>query len=224
MNGVRGTAGSAGLSGTAGSAGLSGTAGPGGLIGRRAARRLARQELARLARLPLWDRILRDIERLFSGGQNAIPRGWFGLIVFAVLVAVLIVVLLTWARPGAERRARGAGVLGGKARNAAEYRAEAERLAAEGDYGAAIVERVRAIAAELDERGILLARAGRTANEIAGEAGAALPELASALRAAAWLFDDIRYGGLPGTLTAYEQVSDIDAQVRTARQATLAVS
>ena len=194
--------------------------GPGPLIGRLPAQRLARRELSQLARLPLWQRVLNFIGRLLGGGQNAIPRGWFGLIVFAILVAALIVVVMTWTRPRAGRRTRGSALLGGKARTAAEYRAEAGRFAGAGDYGRAIVEGVRAIAAELEERGILLARAGRTANEVAAEAGAELPGLAGDLGAVTRLFDDVRYGGRPGTATAFELVSRVDDQVRAARAAT----
>lgn len=195
-------------------------AGPGPLIGRVPAQKLARRELAQLAKLPLWERLLNDLGHLLGGSGNAIPRGWFGLGVFAILAAGLIAVVMTWTRPGAERRARGGGVLGGKARSAREYRAEAERLAGSGDYSRAIVEGVRAIAAEFEERGILLARPGRTANEVAAEAGAELPGLASDLGTVTRLFDDVRYGDRPGTVTGYELVSRVDALARTASPAT----
>ncbi len=194
-------------------------AGAGPLIGRVPAQRLARQEIARLNKLPLWERIILDISRLLGGGQNSLPRGWFGLIAFAILLVVLIVVVLTWAKPAAERRARSGGVLGGKAMTAAEYRAKAQRLAGAGDYGGAIVEGVRAIAAEFEERGILVPRAGRTANEVAAEAGAELPALASELSTATLLFDDVHYGGLAGTAAGYELVSRVDDQARTASPA-----
>jgi hypothetical protein len=195
------------------------SAGPGPLIGRVPAQKLARRELAQLARLPLWERLLNDLGHLLGGTGNAIPRGWFGLIVFAILAVALIVVVMAWTKPRAERQRRGSGVLGGKARTAREYRAEAERLAGAGDYSRAIIEGVRAIAAELEERGILLARPGRTANEVAAEAGAARPGLKGDLGAAMRLFDDVRYGDRPGTATGYDLVSRVDAQVRSAGQA-----
>ncbi len=190
-------------------------AGPGPLIGRVPAQKLARRELAQLAKLPLWQRLLNDLGHLLGGSGNAVPRGWFGVGVFAILAVGLIAVVMTWTRPRAERRARGGGVLGGKARSAREYRAEAERLAGAGDYSRAIVEGVRAIAAEFEERGILLARAGRTANEVAAEAGAELPALAAELGTVTRLFDDVRYGDRPGTVAGYELVSRVDALVRT---------
>ena len=76
---------------------------------------------------------------------------------------------------------------------------------------------MRAIAAELDERAILPPRPGRTAGELAAEAGSELPDLATRLRAATGLFDDVRYGGKNGTLAGYQQVSDVGEAVRAAR-------
>ena len=64
----------------------------------------------------------------------------------------------------------------------------------------AICERVRAIAAELDERGVLRPLTGRTADEFAAEAGQALPPYAADLRGAALLFDEVRYGQRVGSL------------------------
>ncbi len=100
---------------------------------------------------------------------------------------------------------------------ARDYRRAAERLAAGGDYAGAIVETVRAIAADLDERDILPPRPGRTADELAAEAGRELPSLAADLRAVTRLFDDIRYGDRAGNLAGYQLVSQVDADVRATR-------
>jgi hypothetical protein len=75
------------------------------------------------------------------------------------------------------------------------------------------VERVRAIARELDDRAVLTPRAGRTANEMAEEAAAALPAEAGALRSAALLFDDICYGDRPGTQTGYALIQELDTRI-----------
>jgi hypothetical protein len=192
------------------------TSGQGSLIGRQAAQRLARHELAKLAALPLWYRILQDIGQLFGYAGSSVPAGWFGLIALAVLAFVLVIVIVAWVRPARRKRAATGAVLGGLARTAREYREQAARLAANRDYGQAIIEGVRAIAAELDERAILLPRPGRTANELAAEAGAELPALATDLRLVTRLFDDVRYGGRPGTQAGYELVTRVDAQARTA--------
>jgi hypothetical protein len=193
--------------------------GPGTLIGRRAAQRLATHELAELYKEPLWYRILVDIERLFGVTRSAVPAGWFGLILLAVLVAIAIVVILTWVRPTMRRRVLAGAVLGGQARTASQYRTEAARLAAGLDYGGAIVEGVRAIAAELEERGILRPRPSRTANELAAQAGLQLPDLAPDLSTVTRLFDDVRYGDRPGTRAGYELVTRVDARTRTAAPA-----
>jgi hypothetical protein len=190
--------------------------GAGPLIGRLPAQRLARRELSQLAKLPWWERVL---EAAFRGLADS-GAGQAVLIVPAVLVLVLIVVVVVRTMPRAGPRIRGGGVLGGKQQTAAEYRARAARLAQAGDFSEAIVEGVRAVAAELTERGVLVPKAGRTANEIAAEAGAELPALAGGLGSAARLFDDVRYGGRAGTAAGYELVSQVDAQVRTARTAT----
>jgi hypothetical protein len=185
----------------------------GPLIGRRAAQILARHELAKVS---IWTRILHDIGQLFSVSANAVPGGWFGLIVLGVIVAVLIIVALSWARPATGRRLRARPVLGDKARTARDYRQTAARFAAAGDYGQAIVEGVRAVAAELEERKILSPRPGRTASELSVEAGAELPRLATELRAVTRLFEDVRYGDRPGTQAGYELVCEVDGQVQTA--------
>lgn len=186
----------------------------GPLIGRRAGQRLARHELGELS---VIQRIEHWFGRALGGAGIGVPRGWFGLVVLAVaLVAVtgLVIILL---RPGRARRPAASPVLGGVAKSARDYRQEAERHAAAGDYGAAIVDRVRAIAAELSERSIVPPRPGRTADELAREAGRELPELAGDLAAATRLFDDVHYGDKAGTRDGYGLVSELDTAVRTVR-------
>ena len=183
------------------------------LIGRRPGDILGRRELAEVS---FWQRILHDLEHLFTASRNAVPGGWFGLIVFGVLIIGLIVVILTWARPSVGRRIRAGAVLADSARTAQDYRRSAARFAEAGDFTAAIIDGVRAIAAELDERGVLVPRPGRTADELAAEAGAELPNLADDLRAVTRLFDDVRYGDRQGTEAGYKQAARVDASVRNA--------
>ncbi len=187
-----------------------GHAGP--LIGRRAAQILARRELDKVS---ILERILRFISGLFGLGSNAVPTGWFGLAVLGVLAIALAVAIATWFRPSRRRRIRGDAVLDGQSLSAADYRRRAGKLADAGDYTGAIVECVRAIAAEVDERGILPPRLGRTADELALEAGLELPALAADLRTATTLFNDVRYGDRPGTRSGYELVTRVDARART---------
>jgi uncharacterized membrane protein len=182
-------------------------------ISRRTGQRLARQQLAKVS---VWQRILRFLGRLFSGTGSVIPHGYFGLIVLVLILVVVVVAILFWVRPARAGRARSSALLVGGARRAADYRADAERRAAAGDYSRATVERVRAIAAELEQREIVPARPGRTADEMALEAGRELPGLATDLRAAMTLFDDILYGDKSGSPDGYDLVTRVDAAVRTA--------
>ena len=57
---------------------------------------------------------------------------------------------------------------------AAQHRATAESYAAEGNWAAAIRHRLRAVARQLEETGVLNPAPGRTANELARDAGTAL--------------------------------------------------
>lgn len=187
--------------------------GGGPLIGRKQAQILARRELDKVS---FWARIGHDIAQLFNGSANAIPGGWFGLVVFGVIIAVLVIAILTWARPSSRQRTLARSVLGGKERTAQDFRRSAIRFAEAGDYSQAIVDGVRAIAAELEERGVLPPRPGRTANELAAEAGGELVDLAPDLRAVTRLFDDIRYGDRPGTQAGYELACLVDRRVQAA--------
>jgi len=161
----------------------------GSLTGRAAGQRLARAELSKAIyhpREPLIQRILNGIADLLSDlsqAGRAFPGGWWAAVALAALLAALITVVLTRTGPLARsRRAAGQLMAGSGMLTAADHRRQAGRLAAAGDYAGATLEGVRAIARELDERAVLTPRAGRTANEMAGEAAMALPAEAAALR------------------------------------------
>jgi Domain of unknown function (DUF4129) len=187
----------------------------GPMIGRRAGQRLARQELSEMS---FWQRVLNAFQHFFNASANAVPGGWFGLIVLAVLAVLGVTVVVFWVRPSRTRRLGSGALLSGQPRSAQDHRREAQRLAAASDFSGAIVEGVRAIAVELDERDILPPRPGRTADELAHEAGRALPLLAHDLRLVSGLFDDVLYGDRPGTHEGYKLVSRVDEAVRSARQ------
>jgi hypothetical protein len=202
---------------------LGGLAAPAGGIpvtGRRAGQRLARTELSKAIyhhQPPFTERVvhflLTWLARLFRATQG-LPGGWWGFVALVVLAAILVAVVLARIGPVARAQRRRAGpVAVAPTRTAREHRNAAAGLAEAGDYAAAICERVRAIAAELDERGILTPRIGRTADEFAAEAGRALPAHAAGLLGAARLFDEVRYGQRPGTRPGYEQVAELDTRI-----------
>jgi hypothetical protein len=134
-------------------------------------------------------------------------------------------VLLLWVLrraggPLARRRvAAGGEVFGARVRSAAQYRADADRAAADADWRTAVLERFRAVVRELEERGVVPEQPGRTASEAADAAAARLPTLAAPLRAAARLFGDVRYGDRDATAAEDARLRELDAGVRAARPA-----
>jgi hypothetical protein len=164
--------------------------------------------------------VLRWLGRLIDSAASVTPGGGGGLL----LLVLVIVALAIAARLGfgplrardllADRRA------GARTRTAADYRAEAEALAQRGAWRDAVRARFRAVIRELEERGVLDPRPGRTAGEVAREGGAAVPVIAAQLRAAADVFDEIWYGGRPAGEPAYRRVGEVDDAVRGARLTT----
>jgi Domain of unknown function (DUF4129) len=201
-------------------AGLVGWATAGPPVSRQTGQRLARDELSEAVFHPhpsLTQRILaladKVLDQLFKAG-NSFPGGWWAVVALAALAALAAAVMLN--RLGllaGAHRADDRLLAGSQPLSAADHRLRAGRLAATGDYAGAIVECVRAIARELEERGVLSPRLGWTAAEIAAEAAQALPADASALRQGARLFDDICYGERPGTAAGYALVQDLDRRI-----------
>ncbi|MFI6518816.1 DUF4129 domain-containing protein [Spirillospora sp. NPDC050679] len=199
-------------------------------IGREEARELARRELdeqiyqrdkpSLLERF--WDSFSDWLRDLFQ--RTAQPEahgsgamGWLSWLVIAVLLVAAVALAVWLMRGGRNVRSTRDALLEDAPSTALDHRAEAERLAATGAWPQAIRERLRALARDLEERAVLAPRPGRTADELAAEAGAALPELAGDLAAAVRIFDDVWYGDRPGSATAYEQVTAVDERVRATR-------
>lgn len=190
-------------------------------IGRRAAQQLARAELSKPVyhqHPPLAQRviaaILRWLHDIFRAAGGTVPGGWWSLVAVAALLVIVTAGLLAWTGPIARtHRLPRPLASGAKDRTARDHRQDSERFARAGDYAAAIRECVRASAAELDERGVLTPRTGRTADEFAEEAALVLPGHASALRAAARLFDEVCYGQRPGSAAGYGRVRELDEEV-----------
>lgn len=161
-----------------------------------------------------WNWLDEMLFRLMLKGST-VPGGWLTITVLVILVLVALVVAVRIARRtmrtdrGADYRLFDSGEL-----SAAEHRATAEQYAARGDWAAAIRHRLRAIARHLEETGVLDAVPGRTANELARDAGSSLPDLAAELSGAATTFNDVTYGELPGTQAAYRTIVDLDDHLR----------
>ncbi len=195
----------------------------GSLTGQAAGQRLARAELSKTIyhpHEPLTQRILNGIADLLSDlsrAGRAFPGGWWAAVALAAALAALITVVVSRTGPLARSRRSASHPLAGSGTlSAGDHRLRAGHLAAASDYTGAVLERVRAIARELDERAVLTPRPGRTANEMAEEAAAALPAETAALRDTALMFDDICYGERPGTREGYALVSELDRRISAA--------
>jgi Domain of unknown function (DUF4129) len=146
---------------------------------------------------------------------SSIPGGWFTLSVLLTLLIVAIVIAIRIARRtmrthrGTDYQLFDTGQL-----SAGQHRATAEGFAAEGNWSVAIRHRLRAVARGLEETGVLNPAPGRTANELARDAGACIPHLASELSRAATAFNDVTYGEQPGTPAAYQMIVDLDDHLR----------
>ncbi|MFX4294809.1 DUF4129 domain-containing protein [Streptomyces bohaiensis] len=192
---------------------------------REAAREAARRELSRqiyaehrpgLVR-QAFDWVWEQLGKLLS--VAVAPGGWLGvLILVAVAVALLVALRL---RLGRLRTGAGASgghdVFGDTVRSAAEYGAAADAHAAAGAWREAVRDRMRALVRSLEERTLLDARPGRTADEAATEAGAVLPELADRVRAAAGLFDAVTYGDAPAAEDDHRRLQELEETVRRSR-------
>jgi len=147
--------------------------------------------------------------------SSHVPGGWFTTTVLLILLAVAVVIAVHVARKTLRTNRRGDSQLFEATQlTAAQHRATAEGYAAEGNWAAAIRHRLRAVARELEEAGVLNPTPGRTANELARDAGVALPHLADELSQAATAFNDVTYGEQPGTPAAYQMIADLDDHLR----------
>ena len=189
-----------------------------GPVGRGPAQRLAREELSRAiyhqTSIPrsVEHAILSFVQAIFDSASRATPGGWWTVVALATLAVVIVGVVAVRLGPPARSARRTAPLLepGVSPLTARELRDAAEAAAAAGDYGTAILQRLRAIAAAFAERGILAPAAGRTADELAAQAGVSFPGHAPDLADAARLFDQVRYGGRAGTREGYERLRDLD--------------
>lgn len=165
--------------------------------------------------------LLDRLDDAFQAAINVTPGGLPSLVVLAVVLVAIVVALRLGLGPTGLRDALTDRRRGAAAMSAAEYRAEAERLAAAGDVKEAVRARFRAVIRELEERAVLDPRPGRTAGEIAREGSAAVPAIGADLRVAAGTFDQVWYGRRDATGTDYEAVRDADDRIRDARLTTV---
>lgn len=207
-----------GLTGLTRLNGRSGRLAAGPAVGRLQGRQLAQRELARPIYHPsLLSRLgTRFVDWFESLAFHGLPgrAGWLLVILLGFAVLALVGAVLYYAGPARLDRSYRGAVIDGSQLSAAEHRSAADKFATAGDYRSAIIERVRAIAVDLESRQILQARAGRTAAELGAETALAIPAEATALSQAVHLFDDVRYGGRAGSLDGYQRVRELDLRIQ----------
>lgn len=152
------------------------------------------------------------IYRLAQEGAG-VPGGWLTLSVLGLLAVALFVLAVRVARRTMRTDRGDSPLYGGQELGAAQHRAIAAQHAAAGEWELAIRHRLRAVARRLEETGMLPPVPGRTATELARDAGSVLPHLSAQLRDAATAFNDVTYGDRPGTEAAYRLVAGLDDQL-----------
>jgi hypothetical protein len=195
-------------------------------IDRDAAREAAQHELAKpiYPKASLIDRLtdwIRELLTKLISEAASVPGGWFTVSVLMILLAIAVVVAVRIARRTMRtNRGDGYALFGDHELSAAEHRATAEQYAADGNWSAAIRHRLRAVARQLEESAVLDPVPGRTATELARDAGRAIPHLATELTRAAEAFNDVTYGERPGTESEYRMIADLADHLRSRTSAT----
>lgn len=190
-------------------------------IDRDAAHEAAQNELAKpiYPKPSLTERLMDWLDellyKLIVEGAS-VPGGWFTISVLLILVAAAVVVAVRIARRTMRTNRGGSShaLFSEHQLSAAQHRASAEQAAAAGNWAVAIRHRLRAVARQLEENAVLDPVPGRTATELARDAGRALPDLATELFRAAEAFNDVTYGERPGTESAYRMIAELDGHVR----------
>lgn len=191
-------------------------------MGRGEARRLAELELhdpayqglepSLIERGVQW--VLAHVQTAFDRAGEVAPGGWVGILGLVALV-VIAVLIVRW-RLGPITQASPIGISVNLETSAAEYHARADLAAADGNWGEAIAERMRAIVRTGQEQALIDPQPGWTANEIAAQLGNALPLTRDHVQRAARVYDEIRYGGRTATEAAHRTVTEACALIRSA--------
>jgi hypothetical protein len=185
-------------------------------VGREQGQRLAELELADpafraaqpgpLQRAIEW--LVDQVSELARQAGEAAPGGWLGIVGF-ILVIVIAVLFVRW-RVGPVRASGAVTFTVDPQVSAAQYRSRAEELCAQGHWEAATSQRMRALVRASQERALIDAHPGWTADEVATSVGGQLPGCAAALAEAARTFDEVRYGRRPGSAEGYRTVVAAD--------------
>lgn len=158
----------------------------------------------------------RFIDHLLNHAFGHAPGGGWGALIIVLVIAALVGLVIWRFGPPARNQAMPPLFTQGTSDTAADHRLRAAQAAEAGDWHAAVVERMRALARELEERGVLDVRPGRTATELSAEAATQLPAAAAALTAAARVFNSVAYGGVQADGGSLTTVAAADEMIRSA--------
>ncbi|MDT7539929.1 MAG: hypothetical protein QOI82_3514 [Actinomycetota bacterium] len=194
-------------------------------VTRDAARRAAREELLNRryhdAQPPLVVRLvgklIRKLIELIDRAATGVPGGLTGLLLFALVIGGLVALVVVKLRPTRGHAGSADVFTTGAELTAEAHRALADEAAATGQFADAVRERLRAIVRELEARGVIEPRPGRTAGEVARDGSAAVPLIAGALQRATTTFDEIWYGGRGADASSYAVLVECDRTVSSAR-------
>jgi len=190
------------------------------------ARNLLIDELAKApyqaAQPTLFDRVSKWIFDLFAsfeiGDGNGIPTV-VTVVLIALVIIAIVAALLVYGIPRLNRKSKHTALLFGDVdyRSASQLRSDAEQAASRQDWAAAVTDMFRSIARGLSERTIVTTTPGTTAYGFAKRAGEVLREHADELTVSANTFDRVRYMQKASTREEYEQLRDLETQVRTSK-------
>ena len=157
----------------------------------------------------MWNQFidwLRSLNGDSIGGAN------IGVPLIAALAVVLIVVAVIVVRPRLNARKKtSAKVFDGEPTvDADAFRARASAAASREDWQTAVVEQFRAVVRSAEERAVIDAQAGRTADEAAAQLGRAFGAASSRLEEAARIFDGVKYGKATATSSDHAAVLALD--------------
>lgn len=189
-------------------------------IGRDQARDLAERELLdpvyANAEPPWWQKVaswaMEKVGDLLDRVGDATGNLLWLIVLGAVGALVTFVVIRRIG--GVQRTGVGAReVFSDALLTANDHRSLAQAAAGREDWSGAVRESFRAIVRQLEERGALDIRPGRTADEAAHDAGVRFAELRVDLERAARTFDEVVYGARPATADEYRTLLDLDRRL-----------
>lgn len=164
----------------------------------------------------LWDSLMEWLWSLDAGPGAGSPlaAAWIG-----IAIAVLIGAAIVLARPRLNAKAKRAAEVfdADPTVSAAAYRGRAAAAAAAGNWDAAVVDCFRAMVRTAEDRNVLDARPGRTADEVVHNLAASFGAESQRLAEAARTFDGIRYGNESAGPDAYAAMLELDTALGSLR-------